>query len=1433
MIPSIIEVMDDLPLTPGGKIDHKALPAPAREPARFRPPRTAVEASLCRAFASVLGLPQVGIDDGFFALGGDSILSILLVTRAREAGLELSAADVFQYQTVEALATAARPLDDVAPNEELGEPVGDLPATPIIRWLFDRGGPIDRFSQSLMLVTPPELTPADLTRLLQHLLDSHAALRLRVTDSGDGDLHLRVLPAGAVSAETCFTTVGLVGLDDSARTSRMHDEAWAAGGRLSPSAGHLLEAVWFRQPGRDRLLLLIHHVAVDTASWRLLVQDLRDAWTRVAVGQLPAPPPPGTPFRVWAQRLAATAEAHASELPQWEAALQRAGTLLPSVTLDHARDTVATAKHLQITLPAGITRALIADVPNLFHAGTQDALLTALLLAIEAWRRGRGDEAAGTIGIDLESHGRNAVDGVDLGRTVGWFTSVYPVVLDAPEIDLADAFEGGLSFGRALKAVKEQVRSVPGRGHGYGVLRYLHAAAGGRLAAYRSPQIGFNYLGRAESGQSGPWTPAEALEQIGGGFDPRLPLAHLLEVTAITAGDGDNASLTATWVWAGEHLADEEVRLLAEHWQRALAACARHVARPDAGGHTPSDFGRVALEQSHVDLLELRCGAIEEVLPLSPLQEGLLFHALYDEESPDVYTVQLILEIEGGVDASRLRASADTLLERHAILRASLHHDGLPRPVQVIARKARAPWREVDLGADDARTQCASLVEADRLQRFDLARGPLLRFTLIHLAQERHVFVLTHHHVLVDGWSTPLLVAELLQLYQTGGDTTALAPVRPYSEYLDWLSQRDREHGLRAWRTYLAGIEGATRLSAGPDRGENPRLPSRWDGDLSPDATAQVQRLARTHGVTINTVVQAVLACLLSRLTGRDDVVFGMTVAGRPPELTGVDKMIGLFINTVPVRIRVRPGQLFSALLHELHDAQLAVIPHQYLGLADIQREAGTADLFDTLLVFENYPLDRAALAHAIGDLRITAAEGRDAGHYPFTVVISPGTSLHVRIDYDPARFAAPAADVLARRFLRLLEAAACAPEAPVYELDLLDRDERTEILERFNAQTATGGEATLVERFEAQVGKTPDGTAVTFEGAALSYGELNARANRLAHRLIAAGVRPESLVGIALERSLDLVVAVVATLKAGGAYLPLDPDYPPARLEQMLADARPAAIITTAGAGAQLSHDRVTLVIEDDRGSGPASDRNPTDDDRHAPVLPGHPAYVIYTSGSTGVPKGVLVSHYNVTRLFTATDAWFSFGANDVWTLFHSYAFDFSVWELWGALLYGGRLVVVPRLTSRSPAEFLELLADEQVTVLNQTPSAFYQLMQADAERPDLGDRLTLRTIVFGGEALEPARLAPWFARHRDDAPTLINMYGITETTVHVSYQPLDRERAARAGGSVIGGNIPDLRIYVLDAGLEPVPIGVTGELYVAGGRPRPRIPSPPRADR
>ncbi|MGB3443648.1 MAG: condensation domain-containing protein [Actinophytocola sp.] len=549
---------------------------------------------------------------------------------------------------------------------------------------------------------------------------------------------------------------------------------------------------------------------------------------------------------------------------------------------------------------------------------------------------------------------------------------------------------------------------------------------------------------------------------------------------------------------------------------------------------------------------------IEDILPLTPLQEGVVFHAAYDTGAPDVYAVQVAVDLEGDVDDGALRDAVTALVRRQPALRTSFRQVGERGVAQVVQSAARPVWREVDLTRAPA-TSAEAVAEEDRVRRFDLAVAPLVRFTLLRLGPRHRRLVLTNHHVLLDGWSMPLLMRELLALYH-GHDPGG--PAASMRAYFAWRGAQDEEAARAAWRDALAGVDGPTRLRPNADL-RRPVMPDELAVRLPERTTAALTTRARALGTTTSTLVRAAWALLVSGLTGRADVVFGATVAGRPPDVPGIESQLGLFINTVPVRVRVLPGDSLAELVARIQDDRAALLPHEFLGLRDIQELSGIeGDLFDSVVVFENYPMTDLA-GH--GEPRITAVSTHNRTHYPLTVLVLPGSALEVRFGYRPDLFDADEVARVAERFLRVLRTVAEAdPATPAARVDLLLPEERRQMLTDWNDTARPAGHRSVVDRFRAHAEATPDRVAVVFGAESVTYAELADRVADLAGELAARGVGREDVVAIGLPRSVDLVVAVLAVLNAGAAYLPLDPTHPPERLAHVLRDAAPVLLLTS-----------------------------------------------------------------------------------------------------------------------------------------------------------------------------------------------------------------------------------------------------------------------------
>ncbi|MDR0278103.1 MAG: amino acid adenylation domain-containing protein, partial [Paucimonas sp.] len=1374
MVPTHLVLLDAMPLTANGKLDRKALPKPdaANLQAAYVAPQSELEQRLAAIWADVLKVEKVGLTDNFFELGGDSIISIQVVSRARHAGIFFTPKDLVQRQTVQSLAAVARRAEATA--IEQGEVQGEAPLTPVQHWFFDSPVPTrHHWNQAVLLQPARALVAAPLQQALRALLTQHDALRLAFVE-GEGGWQARHVPS---SDDALLWARPLAHVDD---LEPLVQEAQRS---LDLQRGHLLRAVLAELPdGTQRLLLVIHHLVVDGVSWRILLEDLQQAYTALLDGQPVALPRKTSAFKHWGEHLRDYARSPAleQELAYWQEQLDDASDELP---LSH-RGGELTSRHVSSVctrLDRDATRQLLQDAPAAYRTQINDLLLTALARVICQWTR------QPSALIKLEGHGREDLfDDLDITRTVGWFTSIYPVKL-SPQADLA----------ASIKTIKEQLRAIPNKGIGYGVLRHLGSdEARSSLAALAKGSIVFNYLGQFDgsfAAEDALFVPAS--ESRGDMHSVDAPLDSLISVSGQVYG----GELELNWRFSTSAFEPALLQDLAERYGDELRLLIGHCLADGVAGATPSDFPLAHLEQAQIDSLPVPVADIADIYPLSPMQQGMLFHTLYEKAAGN-YVNQMRVDVEG-LDVTRFQAAWQALVDQHDVLRAAFVSD-LERPLQVIRKQVVAAFAEQDWrGRDHSPAALKAWADGDRQRGFDLEQEALLRLTLLRTGDDRHHLVYTSHHILMDGWSNSRLLGEVLQRYH--GQAPALSAAR-YRDYIEWLQRQDASASQRFWSEQLAVLDAPTRLVQvlKPEGTASGYVDLHYA--LDREDTRKLGDFAREQRVTLNTLVQAAWLLLLQRYSGQASVTFGATVAGRPAELAGIEEQLGLFINTLPVVGSPRAEQSVADFVRQVQDLNLALREHEHTPLYDIQRWAGQGGeaLFDNILVFENYPVSEALQAAAPADLRFGSVLTQEQTHYPLTLIVQANDTLAVRFNFDRQRFSEAGMARLAGHFDRLLRGLVADPAAPLGELPMLADDERQQVTERWNDTTVVFDAGTVHELIEAQVWATPDAVAVRLGERTLDYAELDRQANRLAHRLVALGVGPDVLVGISLERSLELVVGLLAILKAGGAYVPLDPAYPRERLDYMLRDSGVKLLLTRSGL-----HDSLVERLDLDH----AIDWHDHGDvaPLQVPVHADNLAYVIYTSGSTGRPKGVEIRHGALTNHMLWMQGELKLTPQDRVLQKTAFSFDASVWEFWLPLLNGAQLVLASPALSDDLALLWSEVASQRISVLQLAPS----VLQALLPGVQAGQLDSLRTLAFGGEALSATLVEQLRGQWGGQ---VYNLYGPTEATIDTSSLllegPLDSAVAA------IGRPIANVRTYVLDANLQACPLGSAGELYVGG---------------
>ncbi|PPS64578.1 hypothetical protein CR917_20785 [Pseudomonas sp. BRM28] len=1129
MVPAHLLLLEQLPLTSNGKLDRKALPQPDASLLQsvYVAPQSDLEQRLASIWQDVLKLEQVGLTDNFFELGGDSIISIQVVSRARQAGIRISPKDLFQHQTVQSLATVAQVgTAGTAPDQVAL--VGPTPLLPMQQLFFD-SVQVQRhhWNQSVLLKPSQALDASLLERALQAVVAHHDALRLRFEQRADGwHAHAVAEPGTA-----------LLWHREAASLHELDSLGEAAQASLDLQHGSLLRGLLVDlAQGEQRLLLVIHHLAVDGVSWRILFEDLQQAYAALRDGQAVQLPPRTTSIRRWAQWLQqhARSEAVQAQLDYWQHQLQGVALALPC---EHPQGDLSNRQAASVStrLDLAQTRQLLQQAPAAYRTQVNDLLLTALARVLTRWTQ------APAVALQLEGHGREELfEDQDLTRTVGWFTSVFPLKL-TPAAGLGDS----------IKAIKQQLRAIPDKGIGFGALRYLGDEAARRaLGELPTPRITFNYLGQFDAS----FADATALftpcgDAAGNPQSAEAPLDNWLSIN----GQVYKGELELNWTFSRAMFDTARVQRLADAYGHELCLLIAHCCSPEAGGVTPSDFPLAGLEQAQLDALPIAAPTLKDLYPLSPMQQGMLFHSLYQQDSAD-YITQMSLEIDG-LDPVRFARAWQDAVDAHDILRtAFLWQPPLLQPLQAVLRQATLSfevhdWRE----RDDLAQAVAALAGNERRRGFELGHAPLLRLHLVQSGAQRYHLIYTHHHILMDGWSNSQLLGEVLQRYC--GQAPQVA-VGNYSDYIAWLQRQDRQRSEAFWGEQLRDLQEPTRLA----RVSTPAGDGYANHYLTLQAvdTGRLQRFAREQKVTVNTLLQAAWLLLLQRYTGQACVAFGATVAGRPAELKGVEQHIGLFINTLPVVASPRPELTVGQWLQQVQAQNLSLREHEHTPLFEVQRWAGKGGeaLFDNILVFENYPVAEVLEQAAPEGLRFGAMEQHEQTNYPLTLAVGLGDELSLHMSYDLAHFAPATIEQIAAQLGHLLLAMPSAADRPLGTLALMEQAEQREVLAEWNPAPAQfASQRCLHELIEAQAARAPSSIALTLGDAQLSYRELNERANQMAHALIAQGIGPEVLVGLACERSLEMVVGLLAILKAGGAYVPLDPAYPEDRLAYMMED--------------------------------------------------------------------------------------------------------------------------------------------------------------------------------------------------------------------------------------------------------------------------------------
>jgi amino acid adenylation domain-containing protein/non-ribosomal peptide synthase protein (TIGR01720 family) len=1363
MIPTRFTIVDSIPLTPNGKIDRKRLliVEDASRQLEQEPvaPRTPEEGILAGIFKEALKLDRVGIHDNFFELGGDSILSIRIISRANEAGLGLTPKQLFLHQNIAELAAVAGNGGMI--EFEQGNVAGEVPLTPIQEWFFEGNDQEpEHFNQAVMLEAREELDLKALGDAVRQLVKQHDALRHRFLRGKDGWRQVCEEIDRAVALEER----DLSGIAESLESKVIEEAAAEYQKGMNLGEGPLLRVVVFGGKGRrQRVLIVGHHLVIDGVSWWILLGDLERGYEQSRRGEEIRLGAKTTSYKRWAERLKDEAQSERSreEAKYWLAEGEKRVREFP---VDHSgANTVASSRSVVVSLNEEETTGLLQEVAREYKTQINEVLLSAVVKAISEWSGER------TVLLEMEGHGREEiVKDVDLTRTVGWFTTLYPVRV---ELRGANSVE-------LLRNVKEGIREASSRGIYYGMLKYLceDSDLRERLRALPQPGISFNYFGQLDLVLKEGSLFHGAKESAGESRSQKENRRHLIEINGSVIG----RRLQLVWTYSENVHRKQTIEVVAE---RAMEVLREVIAGSKSSGerpYTPSDFPLARLSQQKLDQLLSAGKDIEDIYALSPLQKGMLFHTLSGLNQQALF-LQLTCDLRGTVDFSAFKKAWRRLVERHSILRTAFEWEDLEEPVQVTHRRVEMPIAYHDwasLTREEQNSRFEELLQADREQGFDLSNPPLMRLSLIRLAGDLYRLIWSHHHLLLDGWSAPLILREVMAFYEAYEQGAELAPAgrAPYREYIAWLKRQDLQKAEGYWREKLSGFSRPTRLWI--DRGTG-RLSSReavyedQQTVISGEAAAKLQAFARQRRLTLNTILQGAWGVLLGKYSGEEDIAFGTTVSGRPVDLPGSETIIGPFINTLPVRMKIPLRSSLLSWLSELQSDQIEYGHYAYSSLVEQYSEIPLGvPLYESILVFENYPVDRSSedYEHRV---EISDVHSPVRTKFPLTIVSGPGSELPLSIAYDSRRFRSQDISRLLSHLRNIIEGMANSPERPIWSLSPWSRTEQNQLLSGWKGVERIDADNSYIHhRFETQAKKNPDAIAVVFEQEQISYRELNTRANQLATYLQRQRVGPEVSVGVSLEPSLALVVVVLGILKASGTCATLD----------------------------QSDHG----LDFDWEAIGRQSGTNP--DSR---VMDENLAFIISTSGSAGEPKRVMITHRGLRNQLLGMQEIVSLTEEDRVLHRRRSSIDVSTLEVLWPLLAGARLVIAGPEACRNHDSILELIVEQQITTADFTPSIFL-LLRREERLDNCG---SLRRIMLNGETLSRSILERSYGRLNMD---LYHLYCVSEATGAVTGQvcgPQHDSEIVTAGQPLI-----NTQIYILDSYLQPAPSGVAGEIWING---------------
>lgn len=1367
MIPSYFMKIDKIPLNRSGKLDKDALPnIVVKSKEEYKKPKNEVEEILCQAFETILGLNQVGINDSFYKLGGDSIKAIRVVSKIRESGYEISVKDIMQKQTVKLISTTVKKED--RNQYEQKEVIGAVVSTPIIRdfckWSLRKP---EHFNQSMM-INVGEQNAENINLILHAITSYHDILRAVLRNH---QLYILSTKESKLFELKAFDFTDGVDL-----AQKIENESNKIQESFDLEQGPLFKAALFKTPGQNYLMLCAHHLVVDGVSWRIILEDINIALNQIANNQKIKFAQKTASFKAWSEGLEEYrgSDKFMDEKKYWLKAVQQMRNIKLKTDQGSKEHGFGVA---EVELNEKDTNGLLRNTADAFHTSINDLLLASLAMSFYKLSNQK------QIVIGLEGHGREEIHKkIDIDRTVGWFTNIYPVKL------FCDA-----DIKKCIINNKEMLHKVPNHGFGYGLIQDDTDKI--------DMDVYFNYLGEIIKGKD------EVSNHVFSSGDNVSIENGTLGAISLN-GIVENGTLSFSIIYDKSKFYEATINQLAFLYKTSLREMIQYCISRERTYKTQCDYSARDLsfdDLESIDKFYYKSGkVIEDIYSLTPLQSGMLFHHMFDSQSTG-YIIQNIFEFEGEVQEQYVIETLNLLSQKHDILRTAIYYKNIEKARQVVLENNVIEYESIDLSThakEEIGLLLHNMKEEDLLRGFDLQNDSLLRVKFVNTGSNTYKVFWTYHHIIMDGWCIQLILGDFLSFYKELRDgkdgvqieeemSEKIKKQASYKDYINWLENQASESGLTYFSEMLSEYEEVAYIKPIGYEIDTEKQMEKEGLCLDQEESRQLLDMAKKYQLTINTILETAYGILLQNYNYTNDVVFGKVVSGRNADIKGIEEIAGLFINTIPVRVKNNQDTTVLELLFEMQNQAIESSSYDYCALTDIQNKMNfTHELIKSLFVFENYYVNDNNLDKTDLGFSITVEEGREQTNYDISLCTKyTENCVSFEILYNPQKYIESEIKRVLFGYKTILLEIINNIEAKVSQIEMVTQEDKSLILQEFNNTTKFYDKKTFIEAFEEQVLQTPDNIAVTFDNESISYTQLNEKANYIATILCKNEVQPNDFVAVMTEKSIQMIAAILSIAKASAVYVPIDISLPDERIETMLKDCRPKVIITYK-CDKKFNVPTVNLC---DKMVYNGSAKNPQHFTKVSDLL-----YLIYTSGTTGKPKGVMVENRGILNLRHYFKDAFGISSQDKILQFSNICFDASVWEITMALLHGAELVIPMKEQVQDLDEFAALVRSKKITVATLPPVYYTKVGNMD-----------LRVLITAGSEANQEIVRKTKQRY-------INAYGPTENTICATHW--EYSKGSRVPINIpIGKPIPNVQTYILKDN-KLCSIGVPGELCIAG---------------